>query len=109
MILDLEDLPLEKREEIIQFQKMLAMAEATSPTLAAHVVLYKSLGLFKSSAMICMSELIRRRSLGEVFDFESFIDLELNKIPKVQPIDFTAINALINVKQISGFISKGSK
>lgn len=109
MILDLEDMPLQKKEQIAQFQKLLAMGQADSAALAAHVVLYKSLGLFKASAMICMSELLRRRSLGENFDFETFIDLELNKIPKIPPIDFTAIKGLLNVQQISGFISKGSK
>lgn len=108
MILDLEDLPIEQREKIEEFQKLSAMGQAESAGLAAHVVLYKSLGLFKASALICMSELHRRRSLGESYDFESFIDAEVSKLPKVQPIDFTVIKGLMNLQQISSFMSKGS-
>lgn len=108
MILDLEDLPIKEREKTEELQKSLAMMKADSACLAAHVVLYKTLGLFKNSAILCMSELQRRRSLGEDFDFENFIDDEVNKLPKAQPIDFTTIKGLVNLQQIYSFISKGS-
>ncbi len=109
MILDLEDLPFDQKQEVEEFQKFKAMQQADSAILAAHVVLYKTLGLFKNSAIVCMSELHRRRSLGEEFDFESLIDTETNKIPKVQSIDFNLVRGLMNLRQFSNFLSKGSK
>lgn len=109
MILDLEDLPISQRENFETCQKLQAIRQGTSVALAAHVVLYKSLGLFKEVALCCMSELYRRRLLGEEYDFETFIDLECSKLPKVQPIDFSSIKGLINLQQISSLVSKGSR
>ena len=109
MILDLEDLPFDQKQETEESQKLQAMHQADSATLAAHVVLYKSLGLFKKSAIACMSELHRRRSLGEDFDFETFIDSELSKLPKVQPLDFNLVRGLMDLKQIANFMSKDAK
>lgn len=105
MILDLEDLPFEQKEKIQLFQKLLGMNQGTSEALAAHVVLYKSMGLFRESAVCCMAELQRRRVLGEEFDFESFIENELKKLPKVQPLDFGLIRGLMSMQQISSFLS----
>lgn len=107
MIFDLDDLPFDQRQEAEESQKLEAMKQADSATLAAHVVLYKGLGLFKKSAIACMSELQRRRSLGEEFDFESFIETEVNKLPKAPPMDFNLVRGLMNIKQFSSFM-KGS-
>ena len=106
MIFDLENLPLEEKEKNEELAKLLCVGQAESSALAAHVVLYKSLGLFKNSAIVCMLELHRRRSPGEEFEFEDFIDLNLSKLPKVQQLDLTALNGLVNIQQISSFIKR---
>lgn len=107
MILDLEDLSLQSKEKAEFILKLSAMGSAQSEALAAQIVLYKSLGLFKTVAITCMAELLRRRLLGEEFDFENFIDSEMGKLPKVQPLDMEALRGMINVKQLASLIGKG--
>lgn len=58
------------------------LSDCPSPALAAQVVVYRSLGLNKETAMLCMAELDRRRLAGDQFDFSFFIEEELKKIPK---------------------------
>jgi hypothetical protein len=55
-----------------------------SEDLAAQVVLYRSLKINKELSTKCMIELAKRREAGDQFDFESFIEQELNKLPKPQ-------------------------
>ena len=57
----------EEEEELIR-----AIGSAQSNVLAAYVVLYRSLGMFKNVAIACMEELARRRSVGENFDYETW-------------------------------------
>lgn len=54
----------------------------TSEALAAMIVAYRSLGLFKDEAKQAMSELAKRKDQGDDFDFELFIKTKLNEVPK---------------------------
>ena len=54
----------------------------SSEALAAMIVAYRSLGLFKDEAKQAMADLAKRRDEGDNFDFESFIDAKLNEVPK---------------------------
>lgn len=106
MIFDLEDLPYEEKIDNESILKIISIGQAQSSVLAAQVVLYKSLSLFKTTAIICMAELHRRRNLGEDFDYENFIDEEINKLPKVQPLDINTIKGMLNIKQLASLIGK---
>jgi hypothetical protein len=64
---------LEEKQKLIPNMSMEA--------LAANVVVYKSLGIYKDFAIKCMEELAKRKALGNTFDYEKFIEDELKKIP----------------------------
>lgn len=53
-----------------------------SQALASQVVVYRALGFNKDLAIQCMAELSRRAQAGEQFEYETFIETELAKIPK---------------------------
>lgn len=55
-----------------------------SEILAAIVVAYKSLGFNKTLAIKAMNELSLRQSNGDQFDYNKFIEDELQKIPKIE-------------------------
>jgi len=61
--------------------------QALPEDLAAHIVVYKTLGINKELAVNCMIELANRKKLGSDFDYEKFIDEEVNKIPKINVQD----------------------
>lgn len=67
------------------------LTEATSETLAAIVVAYKSLGFNKQLAVAAMVELSNRQAKGDSFDYEQFIQQELDKIPKPQAMNISSI------------------
>lgn len=48
------------------------------------IVTARYLGSMKTEAISCMEELARRRSEGETFDYESFIETEVKKLPNIQ-------------------------
>lgn len=69
----------------------------TSEALAAMIVAYKSLGLFKESAKQAMIELDRRKNEDkDPFDYESFISQKLSEIPKseLNPEIMSALSAI---------------
>lgn len=47
------------------------------------VIAYRYLGMFKNLFMSCMEELGKRRSSGDNFDFEAYIDNNLLEMPKI--------------------------
>jgi hypothetical protein len=73
--------------EVNQIGRRLSIGFCTSETLAAYVVIYKALGMDKEIALLCMRELAVRRKLGQDFDYESFIEQEVEKIPKMRGIN----------------------
>lgn len=56
----------------------------SSETLAARIVAFRALGLDRDLAILAMKELMIRRQAGEQFPFESWIEEELKKIPKLE-------------------------
>jgi hypothetical protein len=72
-----------------------------SETLAAHIVIYKTLNIDRETALLCMAELGRRRALGDEFDYETFIEAEVEKIPKVNS-NLPELYKIINFKNILG-------
>lgn len=45
------------------------------------IVADRYLGSLNQEAIMCMEELAKRREAGDEFDYESFIDNELKKLP----------------------------
>lgn len=66
------------------------ISTAPSEALCGYVVLFRTLALEKEFSIVCMQELMRRRELGDEFDFESFIEEKCKDIPipkgKLQPL-----------------------
>jgi hypothetical protein len=76
--------------------KLSEVKNTNSESLAAYIVLYRSLGIGKNLALACMTELSTRRSNGDDFNFEAFIEEEVGKIPKPPPVG----SSLISLKSI---------
>lgn len=74
------------------------MINKSSETLAYIIVAYRSLGLFKSEARDAMIELMRRKESGDNFDYEQFITLSLNSLPK--PEKNTGFDNLLTMIQV---------
>lgn len=85
----------------IEQQQIDEVPDADSKLLAVHVVVYRGLGIKKDLAIACMSELAKRRSDGEEFDYESFIEQESAKIQQPQNMDMVKITKDIQ-KQVKG-------
>lgn len=66
--------------------KCLEMNIANSKSLAAHIVSYKVYNIDSKFSLICMEELVRRRNLGEEFNFEQYIEDQIKLLPKPDPI-----------------------
>ncbi len=64
--------------------------------LAAQVVIYKTLGINRPLAIQCLTELERRKNQGDEFDFESFINSEVKKIPIMPESNLNLISQLMN-------------
>ena len=73
--------------EVNRISRRISIGFSTSETLAAHVVIYKTLNMDKEIALLCMKELAHRRELGEDFDYETYIEEEIKKIPKMRDIN----------------------
>jgi hypothetical protein len=56
----------------------------TSQALAAKVVAYRALGMFKEEAREAMIELAKRKDEGDDFDYEKYINEKLEEVPKTQ-------------------------
>lgn len=57
------------------------------------IVCYRYLNSYKELAVLCMQELGQRRSQGDKFDYESYIDKSLSELPQIniQPIDIRSL------------------
>lgn len=87
--------------------KPLDLSLIDSPALAAHVVVYRTLGLNKELAIASMSELLRRQQQGDSFDFDTFIQAEVAKVPRSQSngtnLTALALQTLVSMKKNIGF------
>lgn len=59
------------------------LPEYTSQKICSMIICDRYLGIDENLAIACMEELGKRRSLGDDFDFESYIDEKLNELPKL--------------------------
>lgn len=89
------------------------LVKTSSESLAAQIVVYRSLGLNKKLAIACMQELSARRKAGDTFEYEKFIEEELKKIPKSNSMDLTKITkdiqsqtGLLDVRRIINTFNK---
>lgn len=81
-------------------EKQKLIPSMPSKALAAHVVVYRGIGLHKSFAVKCLQELVLRKYKGDDFDYESFITEELAKLPKPGSVDHNSIfSAFKNVSK----------
>ena len=101
----LEEMGLKEKRQAEFVQRAIAIGWTQSDALAAYVVLYRALGMGKEFALICMSELARRRVLGEDFSFEDYIDTETKKVPKLKDTDFTTSRSVFSLKNIISIVS----
>ena len=91
--------------EIKSEQELIAeVPKAASKVLAAHVVIYRSLGMNKELAKACMAELATRRKNGDNFEYEDFIDEKVADMPQIKNTNFLKITQDIqsHVRTING-------
>lgn len=87
-------------------QRLLEIPQVDSKLLAAHVVIYRTLGINKEFAVACMEELVRRRGLGDDFDYENYIELEIAKIPKIDETSSELARQIQNINSFRGVVKK---
>ena len=73
-----------------------------SAKLADIIVSYRYIGLYKDLSILAMEELSKRRSLGDTFQFEQYIDDNIKTLPK---LDFQLPN-LANILKTFGSFKK---
>ena len=88
---DLDNLDHEEKKRLIKESQMASIATSASKTLAAYVVVYRSLGMNKDISIACMEELMKRKAAGDDYDFEAYIDEEVAKIPQPKGMDYAKI------------------
>ena len=96
-----KEINLEFKKRIQNIGKRLSIGFSTSKTLAAHIVIFKVLGIDREIAILCMKELARRREYGQDFDYETFIEEELTKIPKMKGLNMPEIGKKIMLNEIT--------
>lgn len=94
--------------EINKISRRISIGFSTSKSLAAHVVVYKTLGMDKEIALLCMQELVYRRNLGDDFKYEEFIEEEIKKIPQMKGLNLPEMGKKImaDPKMYKTFIGK---
>lgn len=75
-------------------EKINKVSDLSSKVLCAYIVSYRALGVNKQLSIECMQELMRREAAGDNFDYYSYIEDELAKIPKIENINH---NNLFNI------------
>ncbi|KKN67662.1 hypothetical protein LCGC14_0459210 [marine sediment metagenome] len=83
------------------------IGSCTSEMLATYVIIYKTLNMDKEMALLSMKELAIRREQGDDFDYETFIEEEIKKIPKMRNLNLPEMGKSImsgreNFKEILG-------
>lgn len=69
----------------------------TSQKLAEMIVCDRYFGCYREIAVMCMEELGRRRSTGDTFPFEIFIEKALAELPK---LDFAVPDLTTVMRQV---------
>ena len=72
------------------------LSSITSESLCAQVVAYRAFKINKQIAEDCMAELLKRKANNDAFDFEAFINAELDKLPKPQTGSLDGIFSILS-------------
>lgn len=100
MISPIKNIGLELKNKIYKTNRILCIPFAESDSLAAYIILYRTLGLERDIAVLAMYELSRRRMDGEVFDYESYIELKTQEISPPKAYDYSNMLSFISKVQI---------
>lgn len=78
-----KSIDVEPSTEFSESETIKNISTFASEKLGDIVVMYQYLGLYPDLSIAAMKELALRREKGEVFDYENYITLNLNKLPKL--------------------------
>lgn len=87
MIKSLDDIDDSFQDIYRNILKKISTMNAQSIDLAAYVVAYRVLGFDHEFASFCMMELMRRRHLGEDFNFEEYIESKTKELEIPLPVE----------------------
>lgn len=82
-----------------QSEFCIKIAQFSNKKLCEIVIVNRYLGSMKNEAIQCMQELAKRRVAGDTFDYETFIETEVKKLPEFkfnlkQKMDMVGFNSL---------------
>jgi hypothetical protein len=89
IIKDIENNSIKDIEEYILTNK------TSSKILAGYIITYRLLGIYKELSIKCMNVLNYRRSLGDDFEYEIYIEEEIKNSPKSNKININPIKQII--------------
>lgn len=84
----------EEFEEMTAEELLTKLPEFKSIKLADLVVAHRYLGFYKELYVPCMEELAKRRIAGDNWDFEQYIEDQINDMPKIS-FNLNDVNAAI--------------
>lgn len=76
--------------------------EFSTTKLCDLIINYRYLGLFRELYVASMEELSKRRQNGDNFDFEKYIEENLNKLPKITLQVDNLYGALEQLRKLTG-------
>ena len=80
---DKKPIDVEPTSEFSENEAIKNTSAFSSEKLGDIIVMYQYLGLYPDLSIAAMKELALRREKGETFDYENYITLNLNKLPKL--------------------------
>ncbi len=86
---------VEPSPEFAEKEAIKNVSTFSSEKLGDIVVMYQYLSLYHDLSVAAMQELALRREKGEIFDYEGYISLNLNKLPKLS-FELPPLNTLVN-------------
>ncbi len=92
-----------------ELQSLIDTNNISSEMLAVQVVIYRTLGIDKDAAELAMQELGSRRERGDSFEFENYIEQEVNKVPKISKVDNKKLSGQFNLQAILKLIKSYEK
>lgn len=88
-------------EELTAEEIIVKIPEFKSAKLADIIVAHRYLGFYKNLYVPCMEQLAKRRIAGDDWDFEQYIENQINDMPKLS-FNLNDLNAaLVQLKKMS--------
>lgn len=97
---------IEEPSQLEVLNSLIEKGTISSESLCAQIVAYRTLGMGKEIAAKCMIELATRRTKGDDFNFEKFIDDEVAKIPKIPAFDFKQLTGNFSIQALTKMMQK---